>query len=129
MEAKKLVQLCYAYADNRKAVNPAILDIRGLSTVTDFFLIVTGPSQPHLRAITEELVDQLKKEHRIRPHHIDGNVGTGWVVVDYHDVIVHAMTEKMRDRYDLEALWGDAPQVKPRRPRGMGTRGTKRKNH
>ena len=70
MEAKKLVQLCYAHADNRKGGNPAILDVRGLSTVTDFFLIVTGTSARHLRAITEEVVDQVKKEHRIRPHHI-----------------------------------------------------------
>lgn len=120
-----MVQCCYAYADNRKSENPAILDVRGLSTVTDFFLIVTGTSQPHLRAITEEVIDQFKKEHGIRPHTVDGNVGTGWVVVDYHDVIVHAMTEEMRDRYDLEALWGDAPRIKPRRPRGMGKRAEK----
>ena len=122
MDAKKLVQYCYAYADNRKGENSTILDVKGLSTVTDFFLIVTGTSQPHLNAIAEEVVEELKSEHDIRPHTIDGNVGTGWVVIDYHDVIVHAMTKEMRDRYDLESLWGDAPRVKPRRPRGMGKR-------
>jgi ribosome silencing factor RsfS/YbeB/iojap len=120
MDAKKLVQYCFSYADNRKGENPTILDVNGLSTVTDFFLIVTGTSQPHLNAIAEEIVEELKSEHDIRPHTIDGNVGTGWVVIDYHDVIVHAMTKEMRDRYDLESLWGDAPRVKPRRPRGMG---------
>ena len=122
MDAKRLVQYCYAYADNRKGENASILDVTGLSTVTDFFLIVTGTSLRHLNAITDEIMDQLKKDHQIRPHTIDGNVGTGWVVIDYHDVIVHVMTEEMRDRYDLESLWGDAPRVKPRRPRGMGKR-------
>jgi len=122
MDAKKLVQYSFAYADNRKGENPTILDVNGISTVTDFFLIVTGTSQPHLNAIAEEIVEELKSEHDIRPHTIDGNVGTGWVVIDYLDVIVHAMTREMRDRYDLESLWGDAPRVKPRRPRGMGKR-------
>ena len=98
MDAKRLVQYCYAYADNRKGENASILDVTGLSTVTDFFLIVTGTSLRHLNAITDEIMDQLKKDHQIRPHTIDGNVGTGWVVIDYHDVIVHVMTEEMRDR-------------------------------
>ncbi len=120
MDAKKMVQYCFAYADDRKAENPTILDVQGLSTVTDYFLIVTGSSQPHLRAVANEIVDENKKHHEIRPHNIDGSFGTGWVVIDYHSVIVHVMTEQMRDRYDLESLWGDAPKVKPRRPRGMG---------
>jgi len=120
MDAKKMVQYCFAFADNRKGENAVILDVRGLSTVTDYFLIVTGTSQPHLRAVADEIIEEHKKEHEIRPLTLDGNVGTGWIVIDYHDVIVHVMTEKMRDRYDLESLWGDAPRVKPRRPRGMG---------
>ncbi len=120
MDAKKKVQYCFAYADNRKGEDAVILDVQGLSTVTDYFLIVTGSSQPHLRAVADEIIDEHKKDHGIRPHTVDGNVGTGWIVIDYHDVIVHVMTDKMRDRYDLESLWGDAPRVKPRRPRGMG---------
>lgn len=124
MESKKLVQYCYAYADNRKASDPVILDVAGVSSVTDYFLIVTGTSQPHLRAVADEIVDELKKDHGVRPHTKDGIVTTGWVVIDYHDVIVHVMTPEMRDRYDLESLWGDAPRVKPRRPRGMGRQTT-----
>lgn len=120
MESKKLVQYCYAYADNRKAAEPVILDVAEVSSVTDYFLIVSGTSQPHLRAVADEIVDQLKKDHGVRPHTKDGNVTTGWIVIDYHDVIVHVMTSEMRERYDLESLWGDAPRVKPRRPRGMG---------
>ena len=128
MEAKKLVQYCYAYADDRKGEDPAILDVSGLSSVTDYFMIVSGSSQPHLRAIANEIREELKNEHDIRPHSIDGNMGTGWIVIDYHDVIVHIMTPQVRERYDLESLWGDAPRVKARRPRGTGSKTDQRKD-
>lgn len=122
MEAKRLVQFCFAHAANRKGKNPKILDLRKVSSVTDYFLIITGTSARHLKAIASEILLHLKKDHGIVPYHIDGNVETGWMVIDFHDVIVHAMTEKMRARYDLESLWGDAPDLRPRRPKGMGKR-------
>ncbi len=124
MDSKRLVQYCYAFADDRKAASPAILDVRGLSSVTDFFFIVTGTSTPHLRAIYEAVVERFKKEHGIRPRSIDGKLTAAWIVIDYDDVIVHIMAGEMRERYALEELWGDAPRLKPRRPRGMGKRKT-----
>lgn len=122
MDAKRLVQYCFAHADNRKGENPKILDLRKVSSVTDYFLIITGTSPRHLKAIADEILFRLKKDHGVMPYHIDGNVATGWIVIDFHDVIVHAMTDKMRMRYDLESLWGDAPEIKARRPNGMGRR-------
>ena len=122
MDSKQTVQYCYAYADNRKAENPVILDLQGLSSVTDYFIIVSGSSQPHLRAIADEVVEKFKKEHGVRPRTVDRSVATGWVVIDYDDVMVHIMSEDIRERYDLESLWGDAPRVRPRRPRGTGKR-------
>ncbi|MCS1411857.1 MAG: Ribosomal silencing factor RsfS [Verrucomicrobia subdivision 3 bacterium] len=120
MDSKRLVQYCYAYANNRKGESPTILDVRKLSSVTDFFFIVTGTSAPHIRAISDEVVDQFKKDHDVRPRSIDGRLTATWVAIDYNDVIVHILTRDMRDRYDLESLWGDAPRLKPRRPRGLG---------
>ena len=120
MDAKRLVQHCHAYADDRKAEDPVILDVRGLSTVTDYFLLVTGRSRPHLRAIGEEVLLRLRRDHGIRPRCTDGAPASSWMVIDYGDVMVHIMSPEVRVRYDLESLWGDAPRLQPRRPRGMG---------
>ena len=120
MDSKKLAQLCCAYADDRKAENPVILDLREISSITDFFIILTGSSSPHLRAIAGEVIDKVREEHDIRPRQMDGKGSGNWVVIDYYDVIVHVMSHDMRNRYNLEGLWGDAPRIKPRKPRGMG---------
>jgi len=120
MDSKRLAQYCCAYADNRKAQQPVILDLRNISSLTDFFIILSGSSAPHLKAIAEEIMQKLKEDHDIRPHLSDGKGSGQWVVLDYYDVIVHVMSEDTRARYDLEGLWGDAPRIKPRKPRGMG---------
>jgi iojap-like ribosome-associated protein len=113
MDAKKLALRCQELADNKKAENLLVLDVRKLSSVTDYFVIVSGTSSPHLRAIVNEITEKLKEEHQLRPRAVDGNVSGDWVVLDYFDVIVHVMRQDVRERYDLESLWGDAPQVKP----------------
>src|ERR1035438_635802 len=112
MDSKKLAQLCRDFADNKKAENIVILDVRKLSSVTDYFVIVSGTSEPHLRAIVEEITDQLREEHGLRPLRRDGTVHGAWVVLDFFDVIVHVMRADARERYDLESLWGDAARVK-----------------
>jgi ribosome silencing factor RsfS/YbeB/iojap len=68
-----------------------------------------------LRAITEEITDKLKAEYGLRPRAVDGTLQTAWIVLDFFDVIVHVMRTDVRERYNLEGLWGDAPQVKPRK--------------
>lgn len=115
MDSKKLALLCRDLADNRKAENIVILDVRKLSSVTDYFVVASGTSEPHLRAITEEITDKLRQEHNLRPRATDGTLQTAWVVMDFFDVIVHVMRTDVRDRYNLEGLWGDAPVVKPRK--------------
>lgn len=116
MDSKKLALLCRELADNRKAEDIVILDVRELSSVTDYFVIASGTSEPHLRAVVEEITDKLREEHHLRPRAIDGTLHTAWVVLDYFDVIVHVMRQDVRERYDLETLWGDAPRVKPKKP-------------
>jgi len=111
MDSRKLALLCGDFADNKKAENIAILDVRDLSSVTDYFVIASGTSEPHLRAIVDEISDRLREEHDLRPKAIDGTLQTAWIVLDYFDVIVHVMRTDVRERYDLETLWGDAPRV------------------
>jgi ribosome-associated protein len=115
MDSKKLALLCRDLAENRKAEDVVILDVREVSSVTDYFVIVSGTSEPHLRAIVDEISDKLKDEYQLKPKAIDGTLQTAWVVLDYFDVIIHVMRQDVRERYDLETLWGDAPRVKPRK--------------
>jgi len=113
MDPRKLALLCGELADNKKADDIQILDLRKLSSVADYFVIASGTSEPHLRAIVEEITDKLRKQRDLRPRAVDGNIHAAWVVLDYFDVIVHVMRQDVRERYDLETLWGDAPRVKP----------------
>src|SRR6516225_11252442 len=115
MDSRKLALLCRELAENRKAEDIVILDLRELSSVTDYFVIASGTSEPHLRAIVEEITDKLRDEHNLRPRAVDGTLHTAWVVLDFFDVIVHVMRADVRERYDLETLWGDAPQVKTKK--------------
>jgi ribosome-associated protein len=117
MDSKKLALLCRELADNKKAENLLILDVRKLSSVTDYFVIASGTSHPHLRAIVEEISGKLRDDHDLRPARKDGATSGNWVVLDYFDVIVHIMHAETRARYDLEGLWGDAKKVAPAKPR------------
>jgi ribosome-associated protein len=112
MDSKTLAGLCCDYADNKKAENIVILDVRDLSSVTDYFVIASGTSEPHLRAIVDEITERLRDEHGLRPLRRDGSMQGAWVVLDFFDVIVHVMRTDARERYDLEGLWGDAARVK-----------------
>ena len=116
MDSKKLALLCRDCADNRKAEDLVILDVRDVSTVTDYFVIASGTSEPHLRAIVDEITDNLRDEHGLRPRAVDGALKTAWVVLDFFDVIVHVMRKDVRERYDLETLWGDAPKLNTAKP-------------
>ncbi len=115
MDARKLALLCRELADNKKAEDIVILDVHELSSVTDYFVLASGTSEPHLRAIVDEISDKLRDEYQLRPRAIDGTLQAAWVVLDYFDVIVHVMRHDVRERYDLETLWGDAPRLRPRK--------------
>lgn len=115
MDSKKLALLCREFADNKKAENIVVLDVGELSSVTDYFVIASGTSEPHLRAIVDEITARLRDDYDLRPVRRDGTVHGAWVVLDFFDVIVHIMRADVRERYDLESLWGDAAKVKPRK--------------
>jgi ribosome-associated protein len=114
MDSKKLALLCRELADNKKAEDIVVLDVRKISSVADYYVIASGSSEPHLRAIMEEISDTLREDYDVTPSGKDGTVGNAWVVLDYFDVMVHIMRADARDRYNLEGLWNDAPRVKPR---------------
>ncbi len=115
MDSKTLALRCRELADDKKGEDIAVLDLRKVSSVADYFVIVTGTSEPHLRAIVDEITIKLSEEAGLRPRAQDGTLKTSWVVLDYADVLVHVMRSTVRQHYDLEGLWSDAPKVRARR--------------
>ena len=89
-----------------------MLDVRGLVSFTDYFVICTGTSEPHLKAIAGEIQDKLRDAHGTKPHNVDGYPLSQWIVVDYYDVLVHIFHPEKRSLYSLEDLWSDAPRLK-----------------
>lgn len=106
----ELVGLCCQALDDKKAEDIRILDVSALSSITDYLIVATGNSEPHLRGLTQEVSRVLKEQK----HHIVGhemNPQTGWTVLDAHDVIVHIFTPEMRDLYRLDSLWKDGADI------------------
>jgi ribosome-associated protein len=85
--------------------------LRGISTFTDFFVLCSGTSEPHLKAIAGEVETKLKQDHNIRAAAIDGFPASQWIVLDYLQVIVHVFHQNKREFYSLEDLWSDAPRL------------------
>ena len=92
-----------------KASDVVVLDLRGISTATDYFVIASGTSDVQVKAIAEHVRDELKKES-VRPEHVEGLRGGRWVLMDYVDFVVHVFHPQAREFYQLERLWGDAPR-------------------
>jgi ribosome-associated protein len=88
------------------------LDLRGISSFTDFFVICSGTSEPHLKAIAGEIEERLKLDDKVKPVAVDGYPMSHWIVIDYSDVVVHIFHEEKRGFYCLEDLWSDAPRLK-----------------
>jgi ribosome-associated protein len=97
-------------AAEKKAIDPTVLDLRGISSFTDFFLIVTGANRRQAQAISDEIVDQLKR-HGSPAARVEGYQNAEWILVDYGDFVVHIFDEKARRFYDLERLWREARRL------------------
>ena len=108
---EQLPFLCLEAAADKKAEDPIVLDLRGLSTFTDYFVIVSGSSEPQIKAIASSIREKIRDTHNRSPFSDDSYPGSPWVVLDYGSVIVHIFHDKLRKLYDLESLWGDAPTL------------------
>jgi ribosome-associated protein len=91
--------------------NTVMLDLRPVSLLGDFFIISSGESERQIQAIVKETKLQIKKKLRTIPLRIEGAASSGWMLMDYGSVIVHVFSPEMRDYYQLESLWFDAPVV------------------
>lgn len=110
MEPKGLLLLCVNAALERKAEDVAILNVRDLSSVTDYFVICSGNSDRQIRSLADHVSQRLKKEG-ILPLGIEGERSGSWILMDYGDVILHIFYKPVREFYDVEGLWSDAPRM------------------
>lgn len=110
LEVEQKAALAAHLADEKKAEEIIVLDVRGLCNFTDMFVLATGNNTIQLRAISESIAEGFRKAGMKRPAE-DGERGANWLVLDAGDVVVHVMSPESRLFYRLERLWGDAPQV------------------
>lgn len=92
----------------RNAREPILLDLRELSDATDWFVIASGDSDTHARAIADNVIERSRR-HGSRPSGVEGRGPASWILLDFIDVVVHIFQPRVREFYRLEDLWGDAP--------------------
>jgi ribosome-associated protein len=105
--ARRIVDI----ASDKQAADIVLLDLRPLTVIADYFVICSGGSERQLQAIQRDIADALRNEDHIRPAHIEGSPDSGWVLMDYSDVVVHIFSPAQRQYYNLEELWSAAHPV------------------
>ncbi|HEX8372023.1 MAG TPA: ribosome silencing factor [Chthoniobacterales bacterium] len=112
LTSEELARTCARFAADKKAEDLVVLDLRGISTFADFFVVCSGTSDPHLKAISGSIREGLRDDFQVTPLAVDGYPASQWMILDYIQVIVHVFHAAKRDFYDLETLWNDAPRLK-----------------
>ena len=110
-EGQELAVACAKAAEEILAEDIRVLDLQGISSLTDFMVVCSGTSMPHLKAILRDVAAHVEEGTGEKPLHTEGKADSRWVVLDYVDVMVHIMHQEMRELYGLEDLWGDAKEV------------------
>ncbi len=103
--AKNIVKIL----DNKKAMDLELIETQELTIVSDYFIIASGTSNTHVRALADEVDEEMKKLG-VEPDHIEGRA-TGWILLDYGCVLVHVFDPQSREYYNLDRLWGDAAKI------------------
>lgn len=93
---------------DKKGEDIVLLDMQERTIITDYFVICSGNSERQLKAIVEGVIEEIKKDHQVIPRRVDGEARTGWMLIDYGDIMVHVFAPETRVYYALEDLWRDA---------------------
>ena len=107
MKTNQLAQRAAELAWEKKGNDIVILDVKKLTDVTDYFVIISGESEPHVKALSDYLEEKLEQEEN-KVWHREGYSNLNWVLLDYVDVVIHIFKDQTRQYYQLEKLWGDA---------------------
>ncbi|MBT7981282.1 MAG: ribosome silencing factor [Akkermansiaceae bacterium] len=111
IQGKDLAVVAAGLAIDNKAKQTKVLDLKGISSIADYFVICTGESIPHLRAISREIGKSIIDDYDVRARTLEGTAESLWMVMDYVDVVVHVFHKDLRSNYALEDLWSDAELV------------------
>jgi ribosome-associated protein len=111
LDSLALAQRIVDVAADRQASDILLLDLRAISPIADYFVICSGNSERQLEALEREIVGQLRDQEHVRPRQREGSAASGWVLLDYGDVVVHIFSVAEREFYHLEDLWSAAPTV------------------
>lgn len=110
-DPKTLAEFCAKCADDKLAENIKVISVGAVSSIADYYVIATANSEPQLHALCSEIERRVRDEYKLHPSRTDGFGTGGWNLIDFNSVLVHLMTPEMRERYNLEGLWGDAVTV------------------
>ncbi|MBO4490593.1 MAG: ribosome silencing factor [Lentisphaeria bacterium] len=109
--ARELAAFCEKVLYEHKAENIIRFDMEGLEWAqADCYIVCTGISAPHIGALAERVVREVRAEYAVRPSAVDGDPQSKWIIVDFGNVMIHVLTTEARERYQLEELWNDAPK-------------------
>ncbi|MBT8042055.1 MAG: ribosome silencing factor [Kiritimatiellales bacterium] len=106
----QIIKEVVGFLDERKAEDIVTIDLRQHANIADYFIIATGANKPHLKALYDGL-QRLYKNAGFKGYNKEGIPDSGWMIMDYHGVMVHIFERELREFYDLEKLWKDAPVV------------------
>jgi ribosome-associated protein len=107
MRTEKLLELIVATLDDGKAKNIKVIDVKGKTTITDYFVVASGTSERHVKSLADQVVEKLEPFH-VHPLGVEGEQVGEWVLVDLADVVLHVMLPQTREFYQLEKLWEPA---------------------
>jgi len=108
LDAQALAKHIVEVASDKQASDIVLLDIRPISLIADYFVVCSATSERQTAAIVRDVVDTVRSDHEVRPLRVEGQPASGWVLLDYGDVIVHVFGADQREYYKLEELWSDA---------------------
>ena len=110
MKTLEKARLCLEIIQERKAIDPVLMEVGRLTSFTDYFLVASGNSSRQVQAISQHMARRLREEG-FKPFGIEGEQEAHWVLMDYGDVVIHVFYQPVREFYDLEGLWTEAPRV------------------
>ena len=110
MKTLEKARLCLEIIQERKAIDPILMEVGRLTSFTDYFLVASGNSSRQVQAISQHMARRLREEG-FKPFGIEGEQEAHWVLMDYGDVVIHIFYQPVREFYDLEGLWTEAPRV------------------
>ena len=107
----KILNTIYNAIDDKKGGNTRILDISAITTISDYFIVTSGNNYNQVRAIADNVEEELLKKHGMRPERVEGYNNGEWILLDYIDYVIHVSDREQRLFYDIERIWSDGKEI------------------